>query len=70
MRGGFAKSLGFPCSTVGGDLMGSCQPNQRGKLRLKMSLGILEDMIPSEVRLSYFIIEIIPPWSNFDFVAF
>jgi hypothetical protein len=36
--------FGFPCSAVGGDLLGLCQPDQRGKLRLTMSSSALEEL--------------------------
>jgi hypothetical protein len=36
--------FGFPYSTVVDDLMGLCQPDQRGNLRLTVSSGGLEEL--------------------------
>jgi hypothetical protein len=36
--------FGFPYSTVVDDLMGLCQPNQRGILMLIVSSGSLEEL--------------------------
>ena len=36
--------FGFPCFAVGGDLMGLCQLEQRGKCRLTGGSGELEEL--------------------------
>jgi hypothetical protein len=36
--------LGFPYSTVRGDLVSLCHPGQRSKVRLTMSLGNLKEL--------------------------
>jgi hypothetical protein len=43
----------FPCSTVGDDLMGLCQPDQRGNLRLTMSSSGLEELYDAFKGPSY-----------------
>jgi hypothetical protein len=53
--------FGFPCSTVGGDLLGLCQPDQRGKLRLTVSSGSLEEL--DEAQTSPF--TIFHHWDHF-----
>jgi hypothetical protein len=40
--------FGFPCFTVGGDLMGLCQPGQRGKWRLTGGSGELEELYEAQ----------------------
>jgi hypothetical protein len=39
--------FGFPYSTVVDDLMGLCQPDHRGNLRLTVSSGGLEELYDS-----------------------
>jgi hypothetical protein len=39
-----APIFGFPFSIVGGDLLGLCQRHHRGKLRLTVSSGSLEEL--------------------------
>jgi hypothetical protein len=36
--------FGFPCLEVRGDLMSLCHPDQRSKMRIKMSLVNLEEL--------------------------
>jgi hypothetical protein len=63
--------FGFPYSEVVDDLMGLCQPDQRGNLRLTMNSRSLEELYDSFIGLlSYFIIRIIPTQSYFDSIAF
>jgi hypothetical protein len=51
--------FGFPCFTVGGDLMGLCQLGQRGKWRLTGgSVNWRSYMRPNLVHSPYFIIRI------------